>query len=178
MAQAQPGRTLKIGPDESVTVRESTPELLELEVTWGPGGRPPPKHLHPAQDERFEVLEGSLRSNLDGIVRDLGPGEEIEIPRGAPHQFWNAGEARARAIWQTRPAGRTEQWFAEIDRLQREGKVGSNGIPDPREMVPLLSEYDDVFRLAVPAEPFVRGGLSAFAVILRRFGYGPGASSG
>ena len=120
------------------------------------------------------MLEGTLRSNLDGIIRDLGAGEEIAVPRGTGHQFWNAGGAPARAIWQTRPGGRTEQWFSEIDRLHREGKVSSSGVPDPREMVPLLSEYDDVFRLAIPAEPFVRGGLSAFAVILRRFGYGSG----
>ena len=50
---ADTGPTLKIGPTESVTVRESTPELLELEATWGPGGSPPPKHFHPAQDEHF-----------------------------------------------------------------------------------------------------------------------------
>jgi quercetin dioxygenase-like cupin family protein len=174
---ADPGPTLRLGPTESVTVRDSTPELLEVEASWGPGGRPPPKHFHPAQDERIEVVEGTLHSSVNGVLRDVGPGETIEIPRGAPHRMWNPGTGPARAIWQTRPGGRTQQWFAEIDRLHAEGRVGSSGIPDPREMVPLLAEYDDVFRLAVPAEPFVRGALSAWAAILRRFGYGPGASA-
>jgi quercetin dioxygenase-like cupin family protein len=58
--------TLKITPSESVTIRTSTPDALEVEGAWGPRGTPPPKHFHPAQDERFEVLEGRLHVRVDG----------------------------------------------------------------------------------------------------------------
>ena len=92
-------------------------ETLAVEAEYGPDGSPPPKHWHPAQDERFRVLEGALRVRVDGIERELRSGEEIEIPRGAVHQMWNPGSAPARASWETRPAGRTEQWFRDVFRL-------------------------------------------------------------
>jgi hypothetical protein len=47
--------TLKLTPNASLEIRESSPELLEVEASYGPGGDPPPAHLHPEQDERFEV---------------------------------------------------------------------------------------------------------------------------
>jgi len=168
-------KTLKITPGESVEVRRSDSEVLEVEGRWAPGGDPPPKHYHPTQDERFEILEGMLRTRVDGIERDLGPGEALEIPRNAVHQMWNPGTEPVRAVWQTRPGGRTEQWFSAIDRLHREGRVGSNGMPGPLAFSVLLTEYDDVFRLATPAQPVVRLALSGLAVAGRARGYEAGA---
>ncbi|HZA59890.1 MAG TPA: cupin domain-containing protein [Solirubrobacterales bacterium] len=80
-------RTLKITPTESVTVRESTPELLEVEATYGPASKEPPKHYHPSQDEHFEVLEGSVRVQAGDDARTLGAGEVIDIPRRTVHQM-------------------------------------------------------------------------------------------
>jgi len=170
------GDRLKITPTESVEVRHSDSELLEVEGTWGPDGSPPPKHYHPSQDEHFQVLEGTLRSRVDGVQRDLGPGDELDIPRGVVHQMWNPGSEPTRAVWQTRPGGRTEQWFRAIDRLHREGRVGDDGMPGPLAFSVLLTEYDDVFRLGVPAQPIVRGALAGLAVVGRARGYDAGAS--
>ena len=100
-------RTLKITPTESVTVRESGPELLEVEARYGEAGKPPPKHFHPDQDEHFEVLAGRLRVRAGDEDRTLQAGDEIDIPRGTVHQMWNPGPDQARVRWQTRPAGRT-----------------------------------------------------------------------
>ena len=141
---------LRLTPGETVTVRSSTPELLEVEGTWGPGGKPPPAHYHPAQDEHFTVLEGTLTARVDGDERELGPGETLDIPRGTRHQIWNKGDQPTRATWQTRPAGRTERWFRSIDRLYAERRVGRKGTPGPLAYGAYLSEYSDVFRLAGP----------------------------
>jgi len=164
-------RTLKITPTESVTVRESTPEVLEVEGEYAPGTGAPPKHFHPSQDERFEVLAGTLRVRIDGEERALEQGETIEIPRGAVHQMWNPGSEPARVVWQTRPRGRTEQWFEAIDSLHRQGRVGSNGMPGPQAFGVLLTEYRDVFRLAVGPDPIVRRVLALLGAIGRRRGY-------
>ncbi|MGZ5310052.1 MAG: cupin domain-containing protein [Solirubrobacterales bacterium] len=129
-------------------MKSSSPELLEVEVSYGPGGEPPPKHLHPAQDEHFEVLEGSIRVRSDGEEKDVDTGETIDIPRRTAHQIWNPSDAPARVRWQTRPALRTLEWFEAIDGLHREGKVTGAGTPKPAAMVPLLVKYRDVFRLA------------------------------
>jgi mannose-6-phosphate isomerase-like protein (cupin superfamily) len=58
--------TLKLTPHETVTIRSASPELLDVEGRWGPGGKPPPAHYHPEQDEHFEVLEGTLTAKLNG----------------------------------------------------------------------------------------------------------------
>jgi mannose-6-phosphate isomerase-like protein (cupin superfamily) len=164
--------TLKLTPTESVEIRQSSPEVLEVEGRYAPGGKAPPAHFHPAQDEHFEVLEGTLRAKVGGEERDLGPGETLEIPAGTPHQMWNPGEQAARVIWQTRPALRTEQWFRSIDALHREGRVGRNGMPGPLAFGAFLSEFDDVFRLAGPA-PLVRGAVAVLGFLGRARGYQP-----
>ena len=164
--------TLKLTPTESVTIRQSSPEVLEVEGSYGPGGKAPPAHYHPAQDERFEVLDGTLRAKVGGEQRDLGPGEMLDIPRGTPHQMWNPGDRPARVIWQTRPALRTDGWFRSIDALHREGRVGRNGMPGPLAFGALLSEYDDSFRLAGP-RLVVKGAVTVLGVLGRARGYKP-----
>lgn len=164
-------KTLKLTPTESVTITQSTPEMLEVEVEYGPMGSPPPKHLHPAQDERFRVVSGTLRVRVGGDERELAAGEEIEIPRGEVHQMWNPGSEPVRAVWQTMPRLRTEQWFEAIDALHREGRVGKDGMPGPLAFGVLLTEYRDVFRLAVAPDPVLRPALAALGAVGRRRGY-------
>ena len=144
-----------------------------MEATYAPASREPPKHLHPSQDEHFEVLAGTVRIRAGGEERDLGAGETIDIPRGTVHQMWNPGGEPARVVWQTRPGARTEQWFAAIDALHREGRVGRGGMPGPLAFGTLLTEYRDVFRLAVAPDPLLRPVLAVLAVFGRMRGYGP-----
>ena len=92
--------SFNLTPGESVRVLRDEPGHRGR-GHLGPGGSPPPKHFHPAQDERFEVLEGALTARVDGEERELESGDVLEIPRGAVHQMWNAGERRP-----ARPGGR------------------------------------------------------------------------
>jgi len=132
--------TLQLTASESLEVQSSSAELLEVIASYGPAGHPPPPHFHPAQDEHFEVLEGRLSTKIDGIERELGPGEQIEIPRGVPHQMWNASPEPARVRWQTRPGGRTIEWFRGIDRLHREDNLEAGA--------ELLAQFEDTIRIA------------------------------
>src|SRR5437870_10775429 len=163
--------TLKLTPTESVTIRQSTPVLLEVEASYMAAGSPPPKHLHPSQDERFEVLAGTLRVRTDAGERTLATGETVEIPRGTAHQMWNPGHEPARVLWQTRPGGPTESWFRSIDALHRQGRVERNGLPGPLGFGVLLSEYRDVFRLAAGPAPLVHAGITLLGLIGRLRGY-------
>ena len=163
--------TLTLTPSESLTIERSTPELLEVEATYGPRGSPPPAHLHPSQNEHFAVREGAIRVRVDGAERELSPGDEVDIRHGAAHQMWNPGDEPARVLWQTRPGGRTERWFRAIDSLHREGRVGRNGIPGPLAMGALLTEYRDTFRLAVRPRLLVRAGVELLGLLGRLRGY-------
>jgi mannose-6-phosphate isomerase-like protein (cupin superfamily) len=139
------GDVLKLGPHDSLEVVSSTEEAFEVEASYRPGGSPPPAHLHPAQDEHFEVLEGAVRVRVGGEERELGAGAEIEIERGQVHQMWNSGSEPARVRWVTTPGGRSEQWFRTLDRVFRKG--GDIDAGREVDFGALLEEYGDVFRL-------------------------------
>jgi quercetin dioxygenase-like cupin family protein len=112
---------IRLGPHQRLTILESTPDLLRMEARWEPGGSPPIAHLHPSQDEEFEVLEGALRVTVGGEGRDVTAGDRFAIPRGTVHAMWNAGDVPARAVWAVRPALRTEEMFRTI---------AAGGVPD------------------------------------------------
>jgi mannose-6-phosphate isomerase-like protein (cupin superfamily) len=162
--------TLHLTPTEQVTIRIGTPRRLVVDVRYlGSDGRPP-LHLHPQQTEHFEVVEGTLHALVGGESRIVPAGGTLDIPRVTPHTMW-APDGEVRARWETTPAGRTADWFRALDRLQREGRVGRNGMPGVLAFATLLTEYDDVFRLAVPGAPLVQGALAALAPIGRLRGY-------
>jgi quercetin dioxygenase-like cupin family protein len=146
------GETLRLGPREAVTVRVDSPEVLEVEATYGPASGAPPKHFHPAQDEHFEVLAGTLTARLGDEERKLAVGATLDIPRGVVHQMWNEGPGQARVAWRTTPAGRTLEWFRAIDELQGGNPTGK---PSLLAFAPLLNEYRDVFRVPGP-DPVLR----------------------
>jgi quercetin dioxygenase-like cupin family protein len=130
---------------EIVTVLSSTPELLELDAEWQPTEKGPPKHFHPAQDEHFEVREGELHVHLDGTLHVVPAGERIDVPRGGVHTIWAGGGKTTRALWQVRPALRTAEFMAAMAKAR-----GDKPAPSPIKALPVIREYSDVFRLAIP----------------------------
>lgn len=130
---------LEIGPGTRLRVISCSGELLELQATYNGGGSPPPAHLHPSQDEHFEVLHGEMRTRVAGQNRTLTAGEKLDVPCNTVHQMWNESDAEALVSWKTMPAGRTLSWFREIAALQR-GESQTDGVT-------LLSQYSDVFQL-------------------------------
>jgi len=94
------------------TAAETEGELLEMEASYPGGGPLPPEHFHPAQQERFEVLEGAVRTSIDGVRGRYEAGETFEVAAGTPHQM--AGDGPARVRWQVRPALRTAEFFERL----------------------------------------------------------------
>jgi quercetin dioxygenase-like cupin family protein len=94
------------------TGSETGGELLEMEATYGEGSMLPPEHLHPSQDERFEVLEGAVLTVIAGEEHRYETGETFDVPAKTPHQMTGDGPARVR--WQVRPALRTAEFFERL----------------------------------------------------------------
>lgn len=163
--EAQEGARLQLTPGEYLEVRRSTPGMLEVEVEYGPDGKPPPSHFHPAQSEHFEVLEGILRVRVDGEDRELRRGQTLDIPPGGVHQLWNAATMPCRVTWQTMPRGRTEEWFRALDAANVSAAPG--GRPSLVTFATLLTEYGDVMRLAARPRPLVRMLLAGLARLKR-----------
>jgi mannose-6-phosphate isomerase-like protein (cupin superfamily) len=72
----------------------------------------PPLHVHRAEDELLQILEGTIRivcSDTDVVV---GPGSFAYLPRGVPHTFWVQGDQPARMLAIFTPGG-AEGMFVE-----------------------------------------------------------------
>ena len=127
---------IRLSEVQILHVTSSTTDVLQLESTWLPGGKPPPTHWHPRQTEHFEMLEGHLTVRVDGDERTLGPGDVLDVPPGTPHAMWNDGDVPVRATWVISPALRTEQMLRYI----------AGGMSPPRSIRMLLS-FRHEFRL-------------------------------
>jgi quercetin dioxygenase-like cupin family protein len=134
------GEELKLGPGTTLQVIAHDEHALQLRATYAAGGAPPPAHLHPEHDERFEVLAGAMRNRIAGRDGELREGEVLEIGRGTAHQMWNAADVPAVVDWRTTPAGRTLDWFRALSAV-----LAGESTADPAA---LLAEYGDVFQLA------------------------------
>lgn len=126
------------------TGADSEGALHEMRATYPSGSPFPPPHLHPAQDERFEVVQGEMTFLLGDVEHVVPAGSGIDVPRGVVHQARNAGDVPAVVVWQTRPALRTAEFHDEV-------RTATAAADWPR-LQAALREYRDVFRL-VP-DPF------------------------
>src|SRR5215218_9793665 len=71
---------------------DSGGDRIEFEITMPPGAMGPPKHFHPRQQERWEVLAGELSVFLEAEWRTLGAGESLSVPRNAVHTLRNRSD--------------------------------------------------------------------------------------
>ena len=116
------------------TAAETGGELLEMEARYPGTGELPPEHRHPLQDERFEVLQGTVLAIIGGVEGRYSQGETFEVPRETRHQMTGDGPARVR--WEVRPALRTAEFF---ERLYAGEAAGS--------LAAFLGEFRDEIRI-------------------------------
>jgi mannose-6-phosphate isomerase-like protein (cupin superfamily) len=117
---------------------ETGGERLVMETSYDGSAGMPPEHLHPNQVERFEVLEGAMRTVIDGVERRYEPGEPFEVPAGTPHQMAADGPTRMR--WEIRPALRTAEFF---ERLYGTGPGSAREAENPADF---LAEFSAEIR--------------------------------
>jgi quercetin dioxygenase-like cupin family protein len=129
------------------TAADTGGALVEVESIYEQASVAPPEHLHPSQEERFEVLEGAVRVRVDGREQTLTRGEQLTLAPGTVHTMWNPSARPARLIWQTRPALGTESFF--------EAFWGPAGDPEweppaAANALELLARFAAEFQLADP----------------------------
>lgn len=116
-------------------------DLLEMWVEAEPGGRPPPLHSHPRQEERFEVLSGSLAYRIGDVEGVASAGERAVVPAGVPHTWWNRGSETLTMRGELVPALRFETFLETIYGLQRSGRVNNRGVPSPLQAAVIFREF-------------------------------------
>jgi quercetin dioxygenase-like cupin family protein len=116
------------------TAADTGGELLEMEASYGGTAPAPPEHLHPLQEEHFEVLEGKILAVIAGDEHRYEKGDRFDVPAGTPHQMSADGPSRVR--WEVRPALRTAEFF--------EALYGDAG--PPADIGAFLQEFSDEIR--------------------------------
>lgn len=128
------------------TAKETHGELLEVEAFYQPTSIAPPAHLHPHQEEHFEILAGSMTICVNNQEHTYHVGEICDIPAGTAHSMWNGSEAEAHLLWQTRPALHTEDFFEVMWGLAQAGKTDKAGVPNLLQLAVILRQYRQEFR--------------------------------
>ena len=154
------------------TSADTDGELLEIELELAAGGAVPGAHIHPEQEERFEVLEGTMafRMGLKKIV--AGPGDVVTVPAGRIHSFKNAGDDTAKVRVQVTPALQMEQLFETTVALAEDGRTTSKGMPKPLDLALFVREYRREVKAPFPPAPVVRALLAPLAWTATRKGHG------
>jgi mannose-6-phosphate isomerase-like protein (cupin superfamily) len=177
---ARTGDLLRQGDTDTMLFRsaaaDSEGSFLEVEAEYDPmRDVRPPVHRHPRQDEHFEIISGTMSFLVEDELHEIGPESSIDIPRNTFHTVWNNGTERARFIWRTTPALKTEDMYVTLWGLADEGRMGRHGQPRPPflQSVCLMYGYRDEYRLAKPAYPVMLPLCALLTPVARLLGYQP-----
>jgi len=133
------------------TARDTGGELYQMDVYVQPRGFVAAEHIHPLQEERFEVISGTLHGRVAGTALTSGPGEKLVVPAGTPHIWWNSGDEELHVLVEVRPALRIESFFETFFGLAQDGKVNpKTGLPNLFQMALTLRAYRNELVLARP----------------------------
>jgi quercetin dioxygenase-like cupin family protein len=132
------------------TSAETNGELLKIECFSPPTLEREPEHIHPFQQNSFEMISGSCVFEIDGKEQIVGSGELINIPANVPHHFWNDGKIDAHYIQEFRPALKIDRFFETFFALARDGKLNKYGIPNLFQTSIIGLTHKDEIRLTKP----------------------------
>jgi quercetin dioxygenase-like cupin family protein len=128
---------VKIGQLEVRYLIDGTAEagMGLFELTVPAGSNVPPPHSHTHNEECVYVLDGTLRYSVDGVTRDLRPGDWMRTPRGSVHGFSNPHHESARALIILTPDIGV-QYFRDVANI-----VNAGGPPNPTQLIAVMARY-------------------------------------
>lgn len=160
---------------ERITIRrtaaETDGELLAIDLELPAGGHVPGgQHIHPKQEERFHVVEGTMRFRMGRKRVVAGPGEVVVVPPGQKHDFANAGDEDALVRVEVQPALRMVELFETAVGLAQDGRTMMGGIPRPLDLALFVEEFGDEVHAAFPPRWLQRLALAPLRWLARRRG--------
>lgn len=154
------------------TACDTNGEWLQADLYLPPNGFVAAEHIHPVQEERFEVVAGTLRGRVAGKEISSRTGEIIVVPKGTPHVWWNSGDDELHVLVDVTPALRLEHFFETFFGLAQGGKVSTKtGLPNPFQMALIMRTYRNELVLARPSQMVQSLLFGALAPIGRLLGY-------
>jgi mannose-6-phosphate isomerase-like protein (cupin superfamily) len=155
------------------TSADTDGEAVVIEVAVQPDGFVAAAHLHPAQIERFAVVDGTLGIQVGKKKLTLQRDEVFVVEPGTRHRFWNAGEDEVRFVCEVRPALQFESLLETMFALAADGKTNCKGMPNPLRLAVIARAHFDTVRLPFPPAWLQKAGLAVGAPLGRSLGYRP-----
>jgi quercetin dioxygenase-like cupin family protein len=151
-------------------VLEHTRERVVGELLAVPGAAVAGPHLHPSQEERFEVVEGVMGYRLGDSRGQLVAGEAATVPPGVVHDWWNAGEGDLLARVTVTPPGRFVVMIGAIFGLAVLGRTNAKGMPRLLDAALLAEALGDEIVFERPPRAVQRALVAVVAPIARARG--------
>src|SRR6188508_3496920 len=155
------------------TSRETGGQAVVFETFVQPNGFVAAAHVHPSQEERFEVLRGSVGFRIGRKKLVAGPGQRLTVPAGTPHKFWNAGEEEAHFVCEVRPALQFESLIETMFGLATDGKTNRKGMPNPLRLAVIANHHFEDVQLPVVPRWMQKTALALGAPVGRSLGFQP-----
>ena len=153
------------------TAAETDGASVVVEAFVEPDGAVAAAHVHPAQEERFEILAGEVEFKLGKNTIVAKPGDRILVPAGTPHKFRNVGAETAHFVCEVSPALGFEQLLETMFSLAADGKVNRKGMPNPLRLAVIARHHFGDVRLPFPPAWLQRLGLAMGAPLGRLLGF-------
>jgi mannose-6-phosphate isomerase-like protein (cupin superfamily) len=150
------------------TAADTDGELLAFDLELDPDGHVPSAHVHPIQEERFEVVNGTMifRRGLGTLTASAG--DVVVVPPGTVHRFENAGKEQAHVRVEVRPALRMQELLETTAALAEEGRTFATGMPLPLDLALFMREFDVEVRAPFVPAAVVRAVMAPLAWLARR----------
>jgi mannose-6-phosphate isomerase-like protein (cupin superfamily) len=157
------------------TAGDTAGELVRFDCRVPTDGERLPAHVHGSQEERFEVLSGSLGVLLGSTERTLSPGETITLPARVKHQWWNAGNGEVSFRVEVVPARNIGRVLEAVAGMAHDGKLNQKCLPKNPLRLAQLARLSEVYLPGIPIW-MQRIGIGIGSTVARLIGYDPNFS--
>jgi quercetin dioxygenase-like cupin family protein len=154
------------------TSEQTNGDLLRVEVVLPPGFSMP-EHVHPGQEERHEILSGTLRARVGGQERDYKVGQRVVGPPAVPHAWSNpSDDEELRIVSEHRPVGHMEHMLEAGSAIARDFEGDKKGaLKHLLRAAVLLDEIKEDFYFTGTPMRALMSGFVALAPVGRMLGY-------
>lgn len=148
------------------TGKETKGAFTEVICTIPAGQKGPPPHIHPLQDEIFEVIEGKLVLSVNGKKIVLEEGESFAVKAKAAHTFSNPIERETKFRATYKPS-------LDIDYMLVQGFESLNSQSNPdKPSFQMIVDFDFILKQIYGQYKFAGAGgiiFTIFASIAKLF---------
>ena len=154
------------------TAEETNGASCLFDCRVSPGKTPLPAHIHTTQEERFEMISGTLEVVLGDETFTLCAGQKAVLPAGIKHQWRNAGPEDVHFRVEVVPPRNIERVLEAVAGMARDGKMTKRCVPKNLFRLAQFARLSETYMPGIPIW-LQKVGLTIGCAIARVLGYDP-----